>query len=562
MEEKYGPNAPKKASRFDSSGSESSDSEDEDEDETAVLATVELDHQIAVTLAAIRKKDPRVYDGKTTFYAPIEDPADPPTDTPADPKPVYLRDYHLSNLLNTAPDAPKTFVQEQEDLKRTVVKEIHQAALSDDDDDDFLTRKPKPPTSDANPATDLPDPALADKNPEEFLDKFLSSRAWAVPPALTALESDDSEHEETAEAFEKAYNFRFENPSVDARSVLTSYGRDAISANTVRREDKSARKKAREAKRERREREKEEREREKGRLRKLKTEELMEKFKMIREAAGLGEDGDEEVEAEVLEKLLEGEWSDGEWAEWMEGRFGEEYYEKKDGKIKKPDFGDDIDIGDIVPDFEEEAPLVLDDDEEGGVAITQEDENEEKPAKHKDKKSIQKEERKKKQKDKELKRKLEAYVEDNFDFEDQVHPPPLFPLPNLLLTPPQMPASSTQTRGFRYRQTTPESYGLNSLDILTATDQDLNTYVGLKKLASFREPDKKRKDKKRYGKKQRLREWRKEVFGDEKGVAMPIGWKPSGLVEKEGEASKTGEVDIREAGEGERKKKRRKKSKS
>lgn len=52
------------------------------------------------------------------------------------------------------------------------------------------------------------------------------------------------------------------------------------------------------------------------------------------------------------------------------------------------------------------------------------------------------------------------------------------------------------------------------------------------------------------------------MFGDEKGVAMPIGWKPSGLVEKEGEASKTGEVDIREAGEGERKKKRRKKSKS
>lgn len=123
-----------------------------------------------------------------------------------------------------------------------------------------------------------------------------------------------------------------------------------------------------------------------------------------------------------------------------------------------------------------------------------------------------------------------------------------------------MPASSTATYGFRYRQTTPEAYGLTPLDILTATDQDLNTFVGLKKLASFREPDKKRKDKKRYGKKKRLREWRKDVFGDEDGVVMPAGWKPQGLEQKRG----TGEVDIR-AGEpadgAERKKKRRRKNK-
>lgn len=84
--------------------------------------------------------------------------------------------------------------------------------------------------------------------------------------------------------------------------------------------------------------------------------------------------------------------------------------------------------------------------------------------------------------------------------------------------------------------------------------------MGLKKLATFREPDKKRKDKKRYGKKKRLREWRKDVFGDEDGVAMPAGWKPEGLKEKRG----MGEVDIRgePADGGERKKKRRRKNKS
>lgn len=84
----------------------------------------------------------------------------------------------------------------------------------------------------------------------------------------------------------------------------------------------------------------------------------------------------------------------------------------------------------------------------------------------------------------------------------------------------------------------------------------MNTFVGLKKLASFRELDKKKKDKKRYGKKKRLREWRKEVFGSEEGVAMPAGWKPSGLAGKE----RKGEVDIveRAEGEGEKRKKRRK----
>lgn len=446
VEEKYGPNAAKKRSRFDSSDSDS-DSNSEDEDDTAVLATVALDQEIAATLAAIRKKDPRVYDGKTTFYAPIELTPTEDVTAPAEPaeeKPIYLRDYHLKNLLSgTAPDddvpAKRTFVQEQAELKRTVVKEMHQAAAPDDDEDDddigFLVRKPAPEV-DEQPSDDLPDPSLAENNPEEFLDRFISSRAWAKSTAYPALESDDSDHEETADAFEAAYNFRFENPSVDARAVLRSYARDAVSANTVRREDKSVRKKAREAKREKREREKEEREREKGRLRKLKTEELMGKFKMIREAAGLAEDadGDEEAQAEVLERLLEGEWSDEQWAEWMAERFGDDYYEHGDGKVRKPTFEDDIDIADIVPDFEEDGtPPVVDDDtdvddEGGGVPVVQETSEgsdaadaEDKPSKKRtDKKSLQKEQRKKKQKDKELKRKLEAYVEDNFDFEDQV----------------------------------------------------------------------------------------------------------------------------------------------
>ena len=60
--------------------------------------------------------------------------------------------------------------------------------------------------------------------------------------------------------------------------------------------------------------------------------------------------GDEAVEAEMLEILLEGDWSDKQWQAWMGSRFGEGYYKIWSYKVKKPKFDYDIDITDIVPD--------------------------------------------------------------------------------------------------------------------------------------------------------------------------------------------------------------------
>ena len=73
--------------------------------------------------------------------------------------------------------------------------------------------------------------------------------------------------------------------------------------------------------------------------------------------------------------------------------------------------------------------------------------------------------------------------------------------------------SSASTGGFRYRETSPLTYGLSASDILLASDSQLNQYVGLKRLAAFRDPQKKRKDRKSLGKKARLRQWRMETFG-------------------------------------------------
>jgi protein KRI1 len=115
-----------------------------------------------------------------------------------------------------------------------------------------------------------------------------------------------------------------------------------------------------------------------------------------------------------------------------------------------------------------------------------------------------------------------------------------------------VPTKSKQPTKFRYRETSPTSFGLTPADILMAPDSQLNQFAGLKKMASFRDPEKKRKDKKHLGKKARLRQWRKETFGNEDGPEIVIN------VEEGFDAG--GGVDIVEGGR--KKKKRSRKSKN
>jgi len=70
VEEKYGANSKKRGH----------------EGGVGVLATETLDKEIFATLPAIKNKDPRVYDGTTTFYTPIDAAENKE-------KPMFLRDY-------------------------------------------------------------------------------------------------------------------------------------------------------------------------------------------------------------------------------------------------------------------------------------------------------------------------------------------------------------------------------------------------------------------------------------------------------------------------------------
>ncbi|KAM5450955.1 Kinetochore protein Spc24 [Microsporum audouinii] len=533
---------------------EESDSEDsEEEDDVAELVTEALDEEIAATLQAIRSKDPKVYDPNAKFYTVLGDTENAEGGKPESAKgekPMFLKDYHRRNLLSGPDvddddeDAPKTYAQEQEDLKRSILKEMHSTAENGEQDDEeedegFLVRKEKAPV----PKSDRPtitekDVAEADQDPETFLSNFMASRAW-VPTQKSSfqpLESDDEEEDKKAEQFEEAYNLRFEDPN-KLNEVIRTHARDTTSKYSVRREEVSGRKRQRELERQRKEEEKKQREEERARLRKLKIEELEDKLAKIKKAAGVKSS---DFADEDWSRFLDEGWDDEKWEKEMKQRFGEEYYaageeedESDDGagpkkrRLKKPKWDDDIDIGDLVPDFDEELDVDMEAEEE-------EEEDDHDGAK-KSKKQMLKDKKEKQKEAKRERRKIEALADKSLELE-----------PSLL------PGSSKKFGGaFRYRESSPVSYGLTARDILMADDSQLNQYAGLKKLASFRDAEKKKRDHKRLGKKARLREWRKQTFGTEEPPELTA--EPVPTPGADGETK----VDIREGSSKRRKRSRK-----
>lgn len=565
MEEKYGKDRPpsvNQASRDGlviegDEGTESS-TDSEDEDDEGILASESLDAQIDATLKAIRAKDPRVYDEKSTFYSDAENEAQNTlSNSGQKEKPMYLSDYHRRNLLERATgqeeevDTPMTYAQMQDDLKSTMVREMHaatngtghqygeagdpiEADRGSDDEEEFLVRKAS--TTEAESHNERPkapkrtftvDIEAADKDPETYLSNFMTARAW-IPSAgsqFQPFESDDEKEDQRAEAFEEAYNLRFENPD-GANEKLISHARDAAAKYSVRKEDPNSRKKSRDAENARREAVKRDRDEEKARLRKLRIAEAEEKVKKIKQAAGLR---GRSLKAEDWTKFLDEGWDDDHWEEEMKRRFGDEYYADHDsgeespagrkGKMRKPKWDDNIDIKDLVPDFESDggqgnAQFALSDIEEDGPATLTEgdlpddlngvsindtslDRIQIKADRNSNTKRDREEQKKAARRDR---RTIEKIVNEKLDAEVTLSG-----------------TGSKKAGHFRYRETSPVAFGLTARDILMAEDSQLNQFAGLKKMATFRDTAKKRKDKKHLGKKARLREWRKETFGNEQG---------------------------------------------
>lgn len=555
MEEKYG-----KGKALQEEDDDSEDSQEGvEEDDAAELLDETLDEEVNATLQALRNKDPRIYNKDMKFYREIEVGEEGQNGTKKEES-MTLRQYHTKNLLegkaagvDEDEDAPpRTYAQEQEEVRRSLVN----AAAEESEEDDFLIAKQRTaPSKKDRVKITAEDVEKADQDPETFLSNFMASRAW-VPTGTSAfqpLESDDDEEDAAADEWENSYNMYFED-TTGANEKIMTYARDAVASTTVRRDEAKGRRKAREAARLKREAERKEKEQDLARLRKLKVEEMEQKVKQIRKIGGLS---GRDFKIDEWKDVLEADWSDEQWDAEMQKRFGDAYYDQDDAgadsgeeehgnskkKVKKPKFDDDIDIKDLVPDFkddEEEKPeFTLSSDEESeaeaGIAENAADDTATKSSKKR--KQERAEAKSAARRDRRL---IENLVNENLEYEAAMAAKP-----------------KAQTR-FRYRETSPTTFGLTARDILLADDKQLNEFAGLKKLATFRDAEKKKKDKKHLSKKARLRQWRQETFGDAEG---PKGGFES-IVGDEVEAPTDNLSSNIVEGDGKKKKKRSRKRKA
>ncbi|KAK9328466.1 KRI1-like family C-terminal-domain-containing protein [Lipomyces starkeyi] len=468
-----------KFNRGELDGDDEESSTSEEEDEEADLLTEDIDRRIVEVVNALRRNDPDVVKNPNVRFFDDDDTS--ANDKVKKDKPVYLRDYHRMNLLNELPDhardtntideLPYAIQVEQE--RAELVREMHSAAAEDGDDSDGGFPLKKAETVREIQPIELPDPA---DDPESFLEKYMTSKAWLPSASVNRekkstkttgsehapeLVEEDSEFDDKADEFEAKYNFRFE--AGEEAAQIVSYGRDVVNAHSVRRDEETARQRARRLEKEEKEGAKKKKLAELARYKQLKVKDVMKKLQRVKEIAGLRAD----EQLDIAPEDLETDFKEDEWDEKMKRAFGDEFYGRKD---KKPEWDFDIEIDDIVPEFSEESELKL------------------------SKRQKKKLEHQKKSDDKKLKAKVEEFVEaEILPFEDPV-------------------ADEPETM-FRYREVSPESFNLNPADILLADDNQLNEFIGLKKLAPYREPEKKQKDHKKYAKKKRLREWRKQVFG-------------------------------------------------
>lgn len=453
---------------------ETSESEDEDEDEEGYLATETIDKGINDVLTALRSGSDKIKDKNFKFFPDVTaEGAAEAQETARKDKPIYLKDYQRSQILqgNQSKDStveleePESYVAEQARVRNDLIKQFHDDDDNSSNDEDGGSLLEKRTEEREIPELELPDP---EKNSEAFLNAFISSKAWVpkkseAPPTYNQIVDDQEEDSEgfddLSEKFESAYNFRYEDPNA---AEIVSYARDQ---STLRRDKKRSRQKKRDKEREEREKQKELQKLNMAKLRKTKVNKITDKLAKLQEALG---EGEEDV-AELLSKVdLEGDFDNEVWDRRMQKLFDEEFYgrgtnDNVDGGYEVDNLGGNEDLSEEIGDKNLE-------EEEIDVLF--------KPLSRK-----------------ELKRKAEKFVESN---EDLI-----------------VDETINLATDFVYREVEPEAFGLTSRDILLASDKELNQFAGLKKLASYREKEKMDQDRKRYSKRKRLRQWRKEVFGTE-----------------------------------------------
>jgi len=503
----------KKKGLADSDGDDDDDdSEEEDEDG---LLPGRTDAQIFETLARIKKRDPSIYVSEAKFYDEEEeedgreegDGVEPATKEKKKKKPLYLKDVVARQLLDGGADEDEedenlknkkisktrtaaaqqpviaTYAEEQQELKNAFLQSFAEAdSEADDDGEELLRLRPKKAEELGRDKEKQAEEVVSDEEEEEaekqqqrnkdvgirqrlesyfgkddelddnekFLKTFLLNQGWIDTeknriPSYNEVVVEVSEDEailEDQDKYEASYNFRFEEGM--GSQVM---GNPRMVEGSVRKKGE-VRKKQRQRKEERLSEQQKAREEELKRLKNLKKKEIMEKLSKIRTVAGASS----AEFATLKEEDLEADFDPEEYDQRMKEAFGDEYYRAEDAELKDDEEEEDDD--DASDDNIEKPNFDAEDEELGlpkgwtkkvGFAAVREKQKVSTKAKAAFDKN------------------LEDYYK--LDYEDMVGDLP--------------------TR-FKYREVQANTYGLKARDILGTEDKELNQYVSIKKLATYR----------------------------------------------------------------------------
>ena len=487
----------------DGGGSGESEMESETESEDEEVLENAFDGAFAEALTRIRRKDPSIYDEKTTFFAEEDEGEAEDGGRKTRKKSVEmatLREVTAKQLLEGGATALEdaemeaeamarrvetgpSYVEEQAALKRAFKDAAEGASDSDGDDDGGLVMKQRAEAMTA--ATEKMSQYFGDDRAltaeDKFLRDYVLEKQWLKDDEKTKNviggdsgdddddadddSASDSELLERAEEFEHKYNFRFEEPGGDK---LVSHSRHI--EGLIRREDTKRRDKRKKVK-ERKESERAKLLAEVRRLKNLKREEIDSKMRQIRAIGGLSA-------SRLKDDLLNTEFDPAAHDKVMAEMYNDDYYHDEEAaNVAKPEFGDlEEELADMLG---REAEPFDDEDDEDEDADEEMQTNEDYDQGEEDDENAPLVEEAQQQGDtenkfskraakkwrKELEKKMEEYYK--LDAEDFI-------------------GGDLPTR-FKYKEVAPKMFGLTTRDILLMDDKSLNQIVGLKKLAPYRD---------------------------------------------------------------------------
>ncbi|XP_050296481.1 protein KRI1 homolog [Anthonomus grandis grandis] len=508
---------------------ESSSSSDDDED--AAELTEEVEKEFFKTLSYLKKKDPKIYDNNVSFFKDTTENIK--KEKKVKEQPMYLKDYERKLLLETGgvlsededgdKPKPKTYVKEQEELKKELIQ--LGSRIDDEEEDETggllqLRKKTKEEEnkdeseylkwlsgqkdeiadneiqSELKPLKEFwTDPKL--DNGEKFLRDYILSKRYLdkddenyvptydeiIHDSDNSLSGDEAEIEKQEE-FEHKYNFRFEEPD---QEFIKRYPRTV--EHSLRKTDDKRKIKRAETK-ERKKKEKEEKMTEIKHMQELKRKEIEEKIEKLKEVTGA-------TDVAFAEDDIDGDFDPEAHDKRMQALFNDDFYEgpETDQKPEFPDIDEELEIEnwdhwDGNENFDdasgphcEDENFNMDADYDPSTSLKQElIENSKGKKKRRRKSKVAEALSKPKPKIDPNDKNYEKYFDEYYklDCEDIIGDIPC---------------------RFKYREVVPNDFGLSVEEILLAKDKELNRWCSLKKTVQRRPENIERYDQIAYSKK-------------------------------------------------------------